>query len=431
MRRLRTSMLALGAAVVALTALATTASGASHAKYAVSGKLSWVGIWSGAEQKNFQLVLDAFQKKFPGVSVKYTSAGDNTPTVLSTAIAGGNPPDLASIGQPGLVGQFAARKAIKPIDFVKSAMAKNYTPSWITLGTYSKHLYGMVFKGANKSTIWYSVSAFKNAGVTPPKTWTQLLADAKTLRASGTPAYSIDAGDGWPLTDLFENIYLRQAGPAKYDQLSTHKIKWTDPSVKAALKTMAGVYGDTGNIYGGTTGALQALLADSVNDIFSTPPKAAMTMEGDFVPTAATVKAKPITGYNVFPFPSVAGSAPAVVGGGDTVVMFKDSPAARALVTYLASPAAATIWAKQGGFSSPNKGVPASAYPDQLTRTTATALAQAKTFRFDMSDLAPAAFGGTPGQGEWKILQDFFKNPKDINGTASKLETAAAAAYKK
>jgi ABC-type glycerol-3-phosphate transport system substrate-binding protein len=428
---LRISLLVLGAALASLTALATTASASSHHKYAVSGKLSWVGVWTGAEQKHFQAVITAFQKKFPGVSVKYTSAGDNVPTVLSTAVAGGNPPDLASISQPGLVKQFAGRKAIKPIDFVKSTMAKNYTPSWITLGTSSGHLFGMVFKGANKSTVWYSVPAFKNAGVKPAKTWTQLLADAKTLRASGTPAYSIDGGDGWPLTDLFENVYLRTAGPAKYDQLSAHTIKWTDPSVKTALKTMAQVYGDTGNIYGGTTGALQALLADSVNNVFSTPPKAAMTFEGDFVPTAATVKAKPITGYNEFPFPSVNGSAPAVVGGGDTVVMFKDTPAARALITYLASPEAATIWAKLGGFSSPNKGVPASAYPDALTRATATALATAKTFRFDMSDLAPAAFGGTAGQGEWKILQDFLKNPKNIDGTASALETAAVAAYKK
>ena len=39
----------------------------SHKKYAVSGNLSLVGIWTGAEQKNFQLVLDGFQKKFPDV----------------------------------------------------------------------------------------------------------------------------------------------------------------------------------------------------------------------------------------------------------------------------------------------------------------------------------------------------------------------------
>ena len=54
-------------------------------------------------------------------------------------------------------------------DFVKPIMAKNYTPSWVTLGTVSGHLYGMVFKGSNKSTVWYSVAAFKNAGVKPPK----------------------------------------------------------------------------------------------------------------------------------------------------------------------------------------------------------------------------------------------------------------------
>ena len=160
MSRLRISVLVLGAAIASLTGLATTASASSHHKYAVSGNLSWVGIWSGAEQKHFQAVLSAFEKKFPGVKVKYTSAGDNVPTVLSTAVAGGNPPDLASIGQPGLVKQFAQRKAIKPIDFVKSTMAKNYTPSWVTLGTVSGHLYGMVFKGSNKSTVWYSVAAF-------------------------------------------------------------------------------------------------------------------------------------------------------------------------------------------------------------------------------------------------------------------------------
>jgi alpha-glucoside transport system substrate-binding protein len=431
MSRLHISVLALGATVIALTALAATASGASKSKHAVSGKLSIVGIWSGPEQKSFQAVLDGFTKKNAGVSVKYTSAGNNTPTVLSTAIAGGNPPDLAAVGQPGLVKQFAGRKALKPIDFVKSAMAKNYAAGWVSLGTINGHLYGMAFKAANKSTIWYAASAFKNAGVTAPKTWPALLTAAKTLRASGTPAYSISGADGWTLTDLFENVYLREAGPAKYDQLAAHKLKWTDASVKAALKDMASIYSDTGNIFGGTSGALQTDFPTSVNNALSTSPKAAMVLEADFVPTAITTKVKPVTDYNQFAFPSIKGSpASSVVGGGDTIVMFKDTPAARALVSYLATPEAASIWAKRGGFSSPNKGVPPSAYSDALTRATATALARAKPFRFDMSDLAPSAFGGTPGQGEWKILQDFLKKPSDVDGTASKLEAAAAAAYK-
>lgn len=49
--------------------------------------------------------------------------------------------------------------------------------------------------------------------------------------------------------------------------------------------------------------------------------------------------------------------------------------------------------------------------------------------RFDMSDQAPQSFGGTPGKGEWKTLQDFLKNPKDIAGTQAKLESDAAKAW--
>ena len=72
-----------------------------------------------------------------------------------------------------------------------------------------------------------------------------------------------------------------------------------------------------------------------------------------------------------------------------------------------------------------------SAYKDPLNRKTALALAHAKIFRFDMSDLQPAAFGATTGQGEWKLFQDFLSNPKDVNGAAAKLEAAAKKAYGK
>jgi len=427
--RLRISITALALAALAI-AVSATAGGTREA--AVSGNVSVIGIWTGPEQKSFQAILDAFQKKYPDVTVKYTSGGDNTPTILSTAVQGGNPPDLAAVGQPGLVRDFANRGAIKPITFARGVIAANYSGDWLKLGTVNGKLYGLFLKGANKSTVWYSTTAFKNAGAKTPKTFPQWIATAKTIRASGVPAFSIGAADGWTLTDLFENIYLRQAGPAKYDLLSTHKIKWTDKTVKASLRTMAQIVGDSGNIFGGTSGALQTDFATSVANVFSLPPKAAMVIEGDFVPgVGSTSPAKPIKDFNVFDFPSVGGSKPAVVGGGDTVIMFRDSPGARALIGYLATAEAATIWAKRGGFSSPNKNVKPGAYTDPLNRRTAISLAQAKTFRFDMSDLQPSAFGGTAGQGLWKLLQDFVKTPGNVDGIAAQLESAAAKAYKK
>jgi alpha-glucoside transport system substrate-binding protein len=397
----------------------------------VTGSLTIDGVWTGAEEQHFQAVLAGFKKRYPNVKVSYKSTGDNTPTVLATAVTGGKPPDLASVSQPGLVTDFQKKGALKPLDFAKDVLAANYPADIANIGKIDGRIYGLLIKGANKSTVWYDVNAFKSAGVSQPKTWGDFLQAAGTIKASGLPAFSIGGADGWTLTDLFENIYLRQAGPAKYDALSTHKIKWTDPSVKKALTTMAQVIGQSDNIAGGTTGALQTDFPTSVSNVFATAPKAAMVIEGDFVPgvVGTSNPLKPVSGYNVFAFPAIGNTQNYVEGGGDELMMFRDTPAARALVRYLATGEAQSIWARLGGYTAPAKTVPASAYPDAITRTTALAVGHAKVFRFDLSDLQPASFGATVGQGEFKLFQDFLRNPKNVDGTAAALERAAAAAY--
>src|SRR6266540_1941862 len=397
----------------------------------VSGNLSMSGVWTGQEARSFIVVVDGFTKKNPDVNIKYRPVGDEIPTVLSTSVQGGNPPDLAAVPQPGLVRDFVDKGALKPIDFAKSTVDDNFNEGAVNVGTVKGKLYGLLFKAANKSTVWYNVPLFEQAGVEPPKDFDAFLENAKTLRASGTRAYSIGASDGWTLTDMFENIYLRQAGADKYDQLTEHQIPWTDQSVKNALKTMARIVGDTGNIAGSTSGALETDFPQSVTNAFKKNPDAAQVLEADFVESVITdsTPAKPETGFNVFDFPSIDGSGSTVVGGGDSVIMFNDSPAARALIEYLATPEAAEIWARRGGYSSANKNVDENAYEDPLLRKTATAIGDAETFRFDLSDLQPAKFGATVGQGLWKEFQDFLRNPDDVDGAAAAMEKSAARAF--
>jgi maltose-binding protein MalE len=411
-------------------AASSTGSGATRSTSAVSGSISFDGVWTGAEASAFGGVIKAYNKLYPKVKVSYKPVGDNLPTVLSTAVAGGNPPDMADIAQPGLVAQFVTKGALKPITYSRKVLLANFSPAWIALGTYNKKIYGLVFKASNKSTVWYNVPAFKAAGVKPPTTWTQFTKDAGTIKSSGVPPYSIGGADGWTLTDLFENIYLRQAGPAKYALLTLHKIKWTDASVAAALTTMAEVVGDSANMAGGTSGAVQTDFPTSVNNVWESPPKAAMVLEGDFVPGVATVKSSPGTGYGEFPFPSINNSPASVEIGGDTIVAFRDNPAIESFVKFLGTPAAAAAWAAKGGFATGNKNMPSTVYPDATTRATASAIAKAKYVAFDMSDQQPASFGATVGQGEWGLFQDFLRNPKDVSGIQSKLESAAAAAWK-
>src|SRR5660397_296633 len=81
-------------------------------------------------------------------------------------------------------------------------------------------------------------------------------------------------------------------------------------------------------------------------------------------------------------------------------------------------------------FHSPLPGVPPNAGGSRsdISKRTTSALANAEVVRFDMSDLEPPAFGGTPGQGEWKLLQDFLSNSSDVSGIQTPLQEAAAAA---
>jgi ABC-type glycerol-3-phosphate transport system substrate-binding protein len=428
-----------GATALLVTGLAgarTSSAGRAHQNLAVSGTITFDGIWTASSgQTQFADVIKAFNKTYPNVHVKYKPVGDSLPTVLATAVAGGNPPDMADIAQPGTVAQFAKQGKLKPITYAKSVIGQNFAPAWQQLGTYSGKLYALVFKAANKSVVWYNVPAFKAAGVTPPKTFAKLLTVAKTIKASGTPAYSIGGADGWTLTDMFENIYLRTFGAAKYNALSAHKIKWTDPSVKTALTTMAKIIGDTSNVAGGTSGALQYGFNDSVTNAFGSPPKAAMVFEADFVGgvISSSTKAKAKTGFNTFTWPSITPGADAggVEIGGDLFVTFRDTPAIEAFVKFLATAPAAEAWAKQGGFGTGNKNVPSSIYPDAITKATEAPIGSAKSVVFDMSDEQPPSFGATAGQGEWGLFQDFLKNPKDVAGIQKKLEAAAASSYKK
>ena len=162
-----TKKAALMAAVIPVAVLAATSSGSGATRHAqaVSGSITFEGVWTGPEASAFGQVIKAFNKTYPQVKVNYKPVGDNLPTVLSTAVAGGHPPDMADIAQPGLVKQFADQGKLKPVTYAKSTFSSNFSPAWLSLSTFNGKLYGLVFKASNKSTVWYNVHAFKTAGV--------------------------------------------------------------------------------------------------------------------------------------------------------------------------------------------------------------------------------------------------------------------------
>ncbi|GAA3857857.1 ABC transporter substrate-binding protein [Streptomyces lannensis] len=438
---MRRTTLLTGCTALALALGATACGGgpvtpAGGGDKALAGQTVTVaGVWTGSEQKNFQKVLDAFSAK-TGAKTQFVSTGDNVSTVVGSKIEGGNAPDVVMVPQVGVLQQFAQKGWLQPLSTTaRQTIGADFASVWKNYGSVDGTLYGLYFKAAHKSTVWYSPDALAQAGVEPPKTYDEMLKAGHTVSDSGLAAFAVAGQDGWTLTDWFENIYLSQAGPEKYDALAAHKLKWTDASVVKALTTLGKLFKDKQLIAGGQKEALNTDFPGSVEKVFGPEPKAGMVYEGDFVAGVAHDQFGRTIGQdaNFFAFPAVDGGSAPVVSGGDAAVVLKDGKNAKAgmkLLEYLATPEAAAVWAKAGGFLSPNKKLDLASYGDDVTRATAKSLVAAgDSVRFDMSDQAPAAFGGTKGAGEWKLLQDFLGDPSDPKATADRLEAAAAKAY--
>ncbi|WP_262391710.1 hypothetical protein [Nocardiopsis sp. CNR-923] len=119
-----------------------------------------------------------------------------------------------------------------------------------------------------------------------------------------------------------------------------------------------------------------------------------------------------------------------MVVAGDAAVAMNDDAATMELLRFLASPEAAGVWAARGGFLSPNRHLTADDYADPLTGQVAEQIVSAgDSVRFDLSDLQPAAFGATVGDGMWQTLQDFMADPSDVEATMERLEAEAAQAH--
>ena len=92
--------------VAAVTTVATEPREANTSRY-----VAVTAIWGGEEHKLSRPVIDGFSQLYPNVTGKNTSGGDNLAPLLSTAVEVGNPPDIAAVGQPGLMTGFAEQGA--------------------------------------------------------------------------------------------------------------------------------------------------------------------------------------------------------------------------------------------------------------------------------------------------------------------------------
>jgi alpha-glucoside transport system substrate-binding protein len=355
------------ALVVATAALASSTRRDAAGTPKVTGSVTVMENWTGAEGEAFQAVIDGFKSVAPDVSVKLVQVPFNqTQAQLAQQFAAGTGPDVAT-ALPGIIR-----------DFSKEGLLVNLDPlwsKWIATGQYNKSLRAMAqgsdghtdavfFKGNVNGLIWYTTATMKKLGIRIPTTWAGFTAALAKGKAAGMTPFTVGGADQWPLTQWVDPVILRVAGAQAFNALERGQIPWSDPRIVQSFR----VLGDL-------------IKNDWASDVLSTKfadeacgwanGKYMFDNQGAFmnliVPSQCNKSLKPGRDFSFFLMPKYKASMPvAQFVSGDLFVGNKESKnpdAVQALLAYLGSAKAQSIWAKRGGYIAPNAKVPNSVYP--------------------------------------------------------------------
>ncbi|AKU18886.1 hypothetical protein VV02_12645 [Luteipulveratus mongoliensis] len=214
-----------------------------------SGPLSLVYLGDATQQKAFNELFGAFNKKHPdikinarGIAAKDWATFANT---VSTQIAGGKTPDIVSVATEGQK-LFSSKGLLAPLDpFIakdKKLVDDFYAGIDPHLKDWTKK-YGstdgktyFIPGGYNPALMYCNTEVFAKAGVTLPTkdwTWEEFMAAGKQIKAK-TGAFLLPIGYGFPFVDIMPWLLTNGA--------STLNADWDEPTFSSPEAIEAATY---------------------------------------------------------------------------------------------------------------------------------------------------------------------------------------------
>jgi len=291
----------------------------------------------------WQKFATEYMAAHPNVTINITVLENEAfKTKLTTVMQSGTPPDIfQSWGGGDMNSQIAAGllKDITPdLDANGGAWRSTFGAGPLSVYALNGKNYGVPWDMGMVGW-WYNKDLFAKAKIAnPPTTWTELLADVKTLKAAGITPISLGEGDKWPGMHIWSYLATRIGGQAAFNAAYARTGSFTDPAFVQAgdkLKELIALQPFQPGYLGATHDQMQATFGNG---------KAAMELSGQWAPSVESANAadkKGVANLGFFNFPLVEGGvgvATDVVGGGDGFAIGKDaSPEAIDFVKYLTS----------------------------------------------------------------------------------------------
>ena len=396
---------------------ATSASSAASAK---AGPVKF-GIneakGSGPAYERLQGMADAYTKK-TGAAVSVNAVDHNTFQESINTYLQGTPDDVFTWFAGYRMAQFAENQLISDISsvwpiegmsdaFKKSATAPDGKQYFVPISYYPW-------------AVFYRKSIFEKNGWAVPTTMDEMTALMKDMQGKKITPIAFAAKDAWAPMGTFDILNMRLNGYDFHMALCQGKEKWDSPEVK--------------NVF--TTWKDQLLPYQQENALGRTWQEAATSMAkgqtgmyllGTFVVDGVPKEVQPDLDFFTFPAldQTIGNDAlDAPIDGFCVAAAAKEQDAAKAYIKWLGSPEAADAGnnAATAPFIAANSGASTEKYGD-LQKKSVEVVAKAKSIaqfldRDTNADLANTVITAS--------LQDFLKNPNDIDRITASIQQQAA-----
>jgi len=408
---------AIGVATLAVAALALSGCAPAAEDTAATGDCAAYADYLGNEGTEVEMYTtivspeaDLFQESFAefeectGITINWNGSQEFE-AQLPVRVEGGTAPDLAIFPQPGLLKKMVETgKMVAASDALAASVDANYTPDWKNYGTVDGTFYAAPLGANVKSFVWYSPKTFADNGWEIPTTWAELLTLSDTIAESDVQPWCVGFGSGdatgWVGTDWMEDLMLRFQDAETYDKWVSNEMKFDDPKVAEVLAEAGKILknpdyvGDVASIATTTFQDGGAGIVDGSCAMHRQASFIGGILQGDYAATIVTPEDTDVEGgITTFYFPGVSADNKPALGGGEFVGAFSDRPEVQAVQLYLTTAEWNNKKAALGTWFSAHLGLDTANVADPVNAVAVEILQNATTFRFDASDLMPAAVG--------------------------------------
>jgi len=367
-----------------------------------------------APKAAYAAFVSQFQAANPSLTVKVNTVDHNTFQEQINSYLQGTPDDVWTWFSGFRMRFFAGKGLAGDVSDVWAG-AKGFNDALKTASTGDDGKQYFVPFTNYPWAVFYRKSLWQAKGYQVPKTLDELVTLSKQMQKDGLAPIAFGDKDGWPAMGTFDQLNMRINGFQFHVDLMAGKKPWNGPEVKKVFDTWRGLlpYHQPASLGRTWQEAAQSLLQK----------KSGMYVLGMFVGQQFP-KGTEQDDLDFFAFPEIdpAIGTDAIEAPIDGFMMAKrpkNAAGAKAFLSYLATPAAEDVAVKSDpSVVGVNSGADTSAYTALQKKAVAFVGGAKNIAQFLDRDTRPDFASNVMIPS----IQDFIKNPNDVDGLVNKIE---------